>query len=54
MRQKAGHAYAEATATVGDTIIDPAAERAYRQMLDQIEAREVRDLPISSTSGSAR
>lgn len=35
---------AEATATVGDTIIDPSAERAYQHVLDQIEAREVLDL----------
>jgi hypothetical protein len=35
---------AEATAAVGDTIIDPSAERAYQQVLDQIEACEVRDL----------
>jgi RNA polymerase primary sigma factor len=34
----------EASATVGDTIIDPAAERAYEQVLDKIEIREVRDL----------
>jgi hypothetical protein len=44
----------EATAAVGDTIIDPSAERAYQQVLDQIEAREVRDLADSSTSVSAR
>jgi RNA polymerase primary sigma factor len=35
---------AEASATVGDMIIDPSAERAYQQVLDQIEAGEVRDL----------
>jgi RNA polymerase primary sigma factor len=34
----------EATATVGDTLIDPAAERAYEQVLDELEIREVRDL----------
>ena len=34
----------EATATVGDTIIDPAAERAYEQVLDQLEIRELRGL----------
>ncbi len=32
-----------ATATVGDTIIDPAAELAFEQVLDEIEIREVRD-----------
>jgi RNA polymerase primary sigma factor len=32
------------TATVGDTIVDPVAERAYDHVLDEIETREVRDL----------
>jgi RNA polymerase primary sigma factor len=32
------------TTTVGDTIIDPGAERAYQQVLDRIEVREVREL----------
>jgi RNA polymerase primary sigma factor len=31
-------------ATLGDTITDPAAERAYELVLDEIEIREVRDL----------
>ena len=34
----------ETTATVGDTIADPAAERAYEQVLDDLEICEVRDL----------
>jgi RNA polymerase primary sigma factor len=34
----------EATATVGDTLIDPAAEQAYEQVLDDLEIREVCDL----------
>jgi len=34
----------EATATVGDTIIDPAAERAYEEVLDRMEIRRVRHL----------
>ena len=33
-----------ATATVGDTIVDPAAEQAYQQVLDAFEIRDVRDL----------
>jgi RNA polymerase primary sigma factor len=32
------------TATVGDRIMDASAERAYEQVLDKIEIREVRDL----------
>jgi RNA polymerase primary sigma factor len=32
------------TATVGDMIIDPVAEREYELVLDEIECREVRDL----------
>jgi RNA polymerase primary sigma factor len=32
------------TETVGDTIVDPAAERAYELVLDEIEIREVRNL----------
>jgi RNA polymerase primary sigma factor len=32
------------TATVGDTIADPLAERAYEHVLDEIETREVHDL----------
>jgi RNA polymerase primary sigma factor len=32
-----------ATATVGDSIVDPAAELAFDQVLDEIEIREVRD-----------
>ena len=35
---------AEAVATVGDTIVDPVAEREYEQVLDEIEIDEVRDL----------
>jgi RNA polymerase sigma factor (sigma-70 family) len=35
---------AEVTATVGDTIADPLAERAYEQVLDEIEIREVGDV----------
>jgi RNA polymerase sigma factor (sigma-70 family) len=34
----------EATATIGDTIVDPAAEDAYQQVLDAFEVRDVRDL----------
>jgi RNA polymerase primary sigma factor len=34
----------ESTATVADTIVDPAAEQAYQQVLDDLELREVRDL----------
>jgi RNA polymerase sigma factor (sigma-70 family) len=34
----------EIVATVGDTIVDPVAEEAYDQVLDEIEIREVRDL----------
>jgi RNA polymerase sigma factor (sigma-70 family) len=34
----------ESSTTVGDTIVDPAAERAYQQVLDELEIREVRDL----------
>jgi len=30
--------------TIGDTIVDPSAERAYEQVLDRLEIREVRDL----------
>jgi RNA polymerase primary sigma factor len=32
------------TATFGDTIVDPAAEHAFEQVLDDLEIREVRDL----------
>jgi RNA polymerase primary sigma factor len=32
------------SATVGDTIVDPGAERAYERVLDDLEIREVRDL----------
>jgi RNA polymerase sigma factor (sigma-70 family) len=32
------------SATVGETIVDPAAEREYEQVLDRVEIREVRDL----------
>jgi RNA polymerase primary sigma factor len=32
------------SSTVGDTVVDPVAERAYDQVLDRIEARRVRDL----------
>ena len=35
---------AEAVATVGETIVDPVAEREYEQVLDEIEIDEVRDL----------
>jgi RNA polymerase primary sigma factor len=34
----------ESTATIGDAIVDPAAEQAYQQVLDDLEIREVRDL----------
>jgi RNA polymerase primary sigma factor len=34
----------ETAATVGDTIMDPVAEQAYEQVLDEIETRKVRDL----------
>jgi len=34
----------EAAATVGDTIVDPVAEREYEHVLDEIEILEVRDL----------
>jgi RNA polymerase primary sigma factor len=34
----------EATATIGDTIVDPTAEQAYQQVLDAFEIRDVRDL----------
>jgi RNA polymerase sigma factor (sigma-70 family) len=34
----------EGTATIGDTIADPAAEQAYQQVLDAFEIRNVRDL----------
>jgi RNA polymerase primary sigma factor len=34
----------DAPATVGDTIIDPDAEQAYEQVLDDLEIRELRDL----------
>jgi RNA polymerase primary sigma factor len=34
----------DATATVGDTIVDPTAERAYQQVLDAFEVGDVRDL----------
>jgi RNA polymerase primary sigma factor len=34
----------DGTATVGDRITDTSAERAYEQVLDKIEIREVRDL----------
>ncbi len=37
-------AQGEATATVGDSIVDPAAEQAYEQVLDELEILEVRDL----------
>ena len=30
--------------TVGDTIVDPAAEEAYQRVLDHLEIRNVRDL----------
>jgi len=33
-----------AAATIGDTIVDPAAEQAYQQVLDAFEVRDVRDL----------
>jgi RNA polymerase primary sigma factor len=35
---------AESTATVGDAIVDPCAERAYEQVLDDLEISDVRDL----------
>jgi RNA polymerase sigma factor (sigma-70 family) len=34
----------ETDATVGDTIVDPTAEHAYQQVLDDLEVRHVRDL----------
>jgi RNA polymerase primary sigma factor len=34
----------EATATIGDTIVDATAERAYQQVLDAFEIRDVHDL----------
>ena len=34
----------EATATIGDTIVDPTAEHAYQQVLDAFEIRDVHDL----------
>lgn len=34
----------ESTATVGDTIVDPSAEHAYEQVLDELEIREVLDM----------
>jgi RNA polymerase primary sigma factor len=34
----------ESTATFGDTIVDPAAEQAYQQVLDELEIGYVRDL----------
>jgi RNA polymerase sigma factor (sigma-70 family) len=34
----------ERGATVGDAIVDPTAEQAYQQVLDDLEFREVRDL----------
>jgi RNA polymerase primary sigma factor len=34
----------ETSATVADTIIDPAAERAYERVLDELEIRELRGL----------
>ena len=34
----------QATATIGDTIVDPTAEQAYQQVLDDFEIRDVRDL----------
>ena len=37
-------AHAGATATVGDTIVDPSAERAFQRVLDRIEVHKVRDL----------
>jgi RNA polymerase primary sigma factor len=34
----------EATATIGDTIVDPTAEQAYQHVLDAFEIRDVHDL----------
>ena len=34
----------EAAATIGDAIVDPAAEHAYQEVLDAFEIRDVRDL----------
>ena len=34
----------EATATIGDTIVDPTAEQAYQQVLDAFEIRDMHDL----------
>jgi RNA polymerase sigma factor (sigma-70 family) len=36
-------AHAGATATVGDTIVDPSAERAFQRVLDRIEVRDLAD-----------
>jgi RNA polymerase primary sigma factor len=35
---------ADAGATVGDTIVDPVAEQAFEQVLDEMEIRQVRDV----------
>jgi RNA polymerase primary sigma factor len=43
MEQRVG-VDAGSSATVGDTIVDPAAEEAYQQVLDELEIRGVRDL----------
>jgi RNA polymerase primary sigma factor len=36
----------EALTTVGDAIVDPAAEEAYQQVLDDLEVERVRDLTV--------
>jgi RNA polymerase primary sigma factor len=43
MQEQVTHGDA-ATATIGDTIVDPTAEQAYQQVLDAFEIRDVRDL----------
>jgi RNA polymerase primary sigma factor len=42
MEQRVG-VDAESSATVGDTIVDPAAEEAYQQVLDELEIRHLTD-----------
>ncbi len=42
--QEPASADRESSSTVGDTIVDPAAEQAYQQVLDELEIRDVRDL----------
>ena len=44
--QEPASAGEDSFATVGDTIVDPAAEEAYQQVLDDIEVESVRDLTV--------